>query len=176
MIPRELRTARLLLRVPRPEDAKQIFETYAQDPHVTRYLIWPPHRELAETERIMGEFIAAWETGERYPWVIRALDDDRLIGMIELRVQEFKADLGYVFARAEWGKGFATEALRAVVDAAFTDPAVYRVWAVCDLENPASARVMEKAGMTREGILRRFMRHGNAHAEPCDVYCYAKVR
>ncbi len=69
-----------------------------------------------------------------------------------------------------------TEALRAVIDYAFRDPRVYRVWAVCDAENVASARVLEKAGMSFEGVLRRYGIHPNISPEPRDARCYARVR
>ena len=54
--------------------------------------------------------------------------------------------------------------------------AIFRIWAVCDLDNFASARVLEKAGMQREGVLRRYILHPNISSEPRDVYCYATVR
>jgi len=58
---------------------------------------------------------------------------------------------------------------------ALAQPGVYRVWAYCDVENRASARVMEKVGMEREGLLRRYARFAVSD-EPRDVYMYAKTR
>ena len=81
-----------------------------------------------------------------------------------------------MLARAEWGKDYMTEALRAVIEFAFTLPKVRRVWAVCDVDNTASARVMEKAGLEREGILRKYAAHSNVSSEPRDVFCYSIVR
>ena len=69
-----------------------------------------------------------------------------------------------------------TEAVRAVVDWAFSLEEVFRVWAVCDTANTASARVLEKAGMAREGILRRWIVHPNVSSEPRDCFVYSKVR
>jgi RimJ/RimL family protein N-acetyltransferase len=63
-----------------------------------------------------------------------------------------------------------------VLDYAFENPAMYRVWAVCDAENIASARVMEKAGMSFEGVFRRYQVHPNLSQEPRDARCYALVR
>jgi RimJ/RimL family protein N-acetyltransferase len=54
--------------------------------------------------------------------------------------------------------------------------AIFRIWAVCDVDNAASARVMEKAGMQREGVLRRWSVHPNISAEPRDSFCYAIVK
>ena len=89
---------------------------------------------------------------------------------------DFAADLGYGLARQHWGHGYATEAVQAVVRWALSQEQFYRVWATCDVENLASARVLEKAGMQREGILRRFIIHPNISSEPRDCYCYAVVK
>lgn len=120
--------------------------------------------------------IDAWQAGSIYQWVITKAAADIPIGMISVILDEHGAMLGYVLARSEWGKGFCTEAAQALVDRAFNEWGVYRVWAYCDVDNPASARVMEKVGMTREGILRRFALHPNVSPEPRDVLVYAKVR
>ena len=69
-----------------------------------------------------------------------------------------------------------TEALLEVVDWAMRQDSIWRIGAVCDIENPASARVMEKAGLRREGILRRWIIHPNIGSEPRDCFSYAKIR
>lgn len=69
-----------------------------------------------------------------------------------------------------------TEAVSAVAEWLLTAQGLYRVWAVCDTENTASSRVMEKVGMSREGILKRWTVHPNASSEPRDCYVYARVR
>lgn len=171
-----LLTERLTLRPPRLADAQAIFDAYAQDAEVTRYLIWSPHSSVAETEDYLRRSLAEAAGGAKYPFVIEKRDDESVLGVIDLRVDRFKAEVGYVLARGAWGKGYMTEALRAVVEFAFTLPEVRRVGAFCDVENLASARVMEKAGMEREGVLRKFGIHPNASAEPRDVFCYSVVR
>jgi RimJ/RimL family protein N-acetyltransferase len=100
----------------------------------------------------------------------------QLIGMIELRMHGTHADLGYGIARAYWGQGYATEAAQAVVDWSFSQPEIYRVWTVCDVDNLASVRVLEKVGMQREGILRRWLVRPTLGPEPRDCYCYSKVK
>jgi ribosomal-protein-alanine N-acetyltransferase len=171
-----IETNRLILRPPSMDDAPAIFQSYAQDDEVTRYLMWSAHRSLSETHAFLRSCLAADQSGASRHWVITRKADHTVLGMIVLRMEDFKADTGYVLAREEWGKGYMTEALRAVIDFAFTMKSIYRVWAVCDVDNVASARVMEKSGMVREGVLRRFMLHPNAGAEPRDVLCYAKTR
>ncbi len=96
--------------------------------------------------------------------------------MVACRPEGHKAELGYVLARSYWGNGYMTEAVSAVVDWLLSVPEVHRVWAVCDTANLASARVMEKVGMTREGILKRWTVHPNVSSEPRDCFVYARVR
>ena len=69
-----------------------------------------------------------------------------------------------------------TEALAEVVGWALAQPPVFRVGAVCDVENAASARMMEKAGLAREGLLRRWLVHPNIGAEPRDCFSFARTR
>jgi len=68
------------------------------------------------------------------------------------------------------------EAAQAVVEWALAQPSIYRVWAVCDVDNLASARVLEKIGMQREGLLHRHIIHPNISAAPRDCWCFAKVK
>jgi ribosomal-protein-alanine N-acetyltransferase len=85
-------------------------------------------------------------------------------------------ELGYVLARRWWGQGFATEAAEAVVAWALAQEEVHRVWAVCDVDNVASARVLEKIGMHREGRLASWAVMPNLGGVPRDCWCYARVK
>lgn len=171
-----IETNRLVLRIPSLEDAEAIFNSYAQDVEVLRYLTWKPHQNVHETELFLADCIAAWAGDFRFPYVITLADGGGVIGMVEIRVNDFKADVGYVLSRHHWGKGFATEALRSIVEWALRQRSIYRVWALCDVDNLASARVLEKVGMRREGVLRRQIVHPNLSDEPRDCYCYAVVK
>jgi len=176
MWPQTIETARLILRRPVIDDAPAIFEGYAQDPDVVRYLMWQPHRSIADTNDFLVTVAQRIQQGKEQSWAITRKGDDRLIGMVAVRPNGFKHDLGYVLARPHWGRGIMTEATRAVVDLSLSDPQVRRVWAVCDVDNTASSRVMEKVGMTFEGVLRRWVIHPNVSPDPRDALCYALVR
>jgi len=83
---------------------------------------------------------------------------------------------GYVLGRAHWGKRLMPEALSYLVNWSMDQPEIFRAWAFCDVENPASARVMEKAGMTREGVLRRWHVCPSIGPEPRNCIVCAKVK
>jgi len=174
--PKTLKTERLRLRKAKLSDAEAIFHQYAQDPEVIKYVSWRAHKDLAETREYMRMCQLAWDVGKAFHWVIEHNDDKQVIGMMIARVSGEKWELGYVLARAHWGLGYMTEALKALVGWALKQQEIYRIWAVCDVENLASARVMEKTGMQREGILRRWSVHPNLSNEPRDSYCYAIVK
>jgi ribosomal-protein-alanine N-acetyltransferase len=174
-VPALLATERLLLRKPRAEDAPLIFAAYAQDPDVTRYLTFRPHRDLNETHEAIGRFLENWRTEKSYCWLIFRRDDEELVGAISAR-EDQGINLGYLLARPFWGQGFMSEALSAIGEWAFSVPLVFRVWAVCDLENEASARLLERIGFYQEGVLRKWSHHPNISDIPRDCFCYAKTR
>ena len=81
---------------------------------------------------------------------------NRLVGACDLTCEnEHEGDLGFIFAKDVWGAGYATEAARAMVRAGFEELGLTRIFATCDVANGASARVLEKAGLTRAATLHR---------------------
>ena len=174
--PSEIRTDSLRLRMPVLADAGPIFEEYAADPDVTRYMTWVPHSTSDTVAEFLRVLEARAKSGEEFSWVLTRGESDRAIGMIGARVRGFKVDIGYVLGRAHWGKGYMTEAVSALADWLLSIPDIFRVWAVCDTENPASARVLEKAKFSREGTLRRWMSHPNLSSQPRDCFVYGRVR
>ncbi len=173
--PTDLTTDRLKLRCPSLADAAAIFE-YAADPDVTRYMDWPTHTDIQDTIRFLEWCIPRWESGEEFCWVITAQPADQVIGAIACRIDGHKADFGYVLHRQYWRQGYMTEAARAVIAWLTSLPTIYRVWAVCDTENLASARVLEKVGLRREGTLRCATMRPNLSSCPRDSFIFAKVR
>jgi RimJ/RimL family protein N-acetyltransferase len=174
--PETIQTERLNLRVPHLGDASAIFSAWTQDPEVTRYLTWKPHKHVSETEAFLERCLRVWEAGTNYPYVITFIKQDAPIGMIEIHVKGFILEFGYVLARPHWGKGFMTEALRKLIEFGFSQPDIFRLQATCDVENIASAHVMENAAMVYEGMLRRYVLHPNISNTPRDVFLYAIVR
>ncbi len=98
------------------------------------------------------------------------------MGAIGVRREAHRLELGYVLARRHWGYGFMSEAVTAVVDWAFSELSVLRIGAVCDIDNQRSARLLERAGFEREGVLRSWAVHPNISATPRDCYSYSKIR
>ncbi|MEO6567450.1 MAG: GNAT family N-acetyltransferase [Opitutaceae bacterium] len=170
-------TARLTGRLPRVDDAAAVFDSYASDPEVTRYLSWPAYTRLEPLRLFLSESISHWEKSESpFSWLLCLKGSDRPIGSIGLTLDRGKAMFGYVLAKKFWGHGFAAEALASVVEWSLAQPEISRAWAFCDVENPASVRVMEKAGMIREGLLRRWHVCPTIGLELRDCVVCAKVK
>ena len=174
-LPTELCTERLILRKPSKADVRPIYDGYARDPEVIRYLTFRRPRTEQDVEEFIERVLQGWDAGSMLTWAITLKPDGRVMGMIDVRL-ESHANIGYVLAREYWNHGYMTEALRAVVQWAMRQPEIFRLWAVCDVENQASARVMEKAGMECEGILRRWAILPNRSDLPRDCFCYSIVR
>ena len=169
-------TDRLVLRPLKAADAPAIFTSYARDPDVARYMTWRVHASIDETEAYVAACVRARPDRDRSYAILRC-GDDRLIGVFELRRSaRHRVGFGYALAKDAWGRGFMTEALTEVASWAMAQPAIFRIGDVCDTENAASARVMEKAGLVREGVLRRWAVHPNLGPAPRDCFSYARVK
>lgn len=176
--PDHLSSERLLVRRLRPQDAEAIFQRYAQDAEVTRYLSWRPHRRIEETHAFIADAMERAASGRNQSYALTRTDAG-LIGSIAFhRKSDSPSTLsvGYVLARAWWGQGYVSEALAKLVSWALVQPAIHRAEAHCHHLNGASARVMEKAGMQREALLRRYTVFPNVSDVPQDAILCAAVR
>ena len=146
----ELRTERLVIRRFRADDAAA-FAAYRSIPDVARYQSWDAYT-LADAERFARE-MAALHPGDPGEWFQFAAADpgsDELLGDVALRVDVNdvgRAELGFTFAPAHQGKGYATEAVRGVIAYAFDRLEVGTVFAVADARNDTSIALLERIGM-----------------------------
>ena len=148
----QLETERLILRKFREEDAPDILE-YASDAETVRWLVWDELSTLEEAHAVIfNRYLTNPAT-----FAIELKENGKCIGGISLRLEpeHEKTNFGYVLNRAFWNKGYATEVLRAIIAFCFEKLKVNRVQADHFAVNPASGKVMEKAGMLKEGYLRK---------------------
>jgi ribosomal-protein-alanine N-acetyltransferase len=153
-----LRTPRLVLREFTAEDWATT-HAYQQDP---RYLRYYDRERVTEREAQAFVYMFILWQGEqpriRTQLAITLAGTSELIGNVGLRREgpdEPLADMGYELSPTHWGRGFATEAVRAMVDMGFgTWPGLHRIHAHCIAENEASARVLLRAGLRQEARLR----------------------
>lgn len=154
------RTERLLLRDLMEADWQSV-HSYASDPEVVRYMNWGPNTE-EETKGFIQRALAGQNEKPRrnYTVAIVVRNENELIGGCSIcvsNVDNREGWIGYCLNRHFWGKGYATETANALVDFGFDKLSLHRIFATCDPANTASAHVLEKIGMKREGRIREHM-------------------
>lgn len=165
----QLATPRLLLRAPRMEDARDMY-AYSRDPQVARYVLWDAHTGLFETRSHLKYLIRRNQRGGPGTFAVEERATGRMIGTVGytwMDSENRSAEMGYSYARAVWGKGYATEALRELLHFSFTVLGLNRVEGQHDLRNPASGAVMARAGMTSEGTLHQRIFIKGEFADTC---------
>jgi RimJ/RimL family protein N-acetyltransferase len=173
--PDRIETARLVLRRPSAADAAAIFARYANDAEATRYLGWRRHSTVDDTKMFLAFSEAEWARWPAGPYIVESRENGVLLGSTGLAFESFESAMtGYVFARDAWGQGYATEALSAIVPLA-PELRIHRLYAICHTEHRASARVLEKCGFAREGVLPRHTVFPNLMpGKAADVFCYSR--
>jgi len=176
-MPLALKSNRLLVRSATVSDAGQIFADYTSDPQIARWLPWKCHSSVEETNALITQAANAATARQSYLFVIVRQDDETTpLGLLNFGGSGHSISLGFGLARHSWGQGYAKEVACAAVEWLLRQPSVWRAWAYCDAENAASARVLEQAGMAREGMARRYAIHPNVSMTPRDCYLFAKVK
>jgi len=153
-----LRTARLVLRKARKEDA-QHFLLVAQDEDVMRYFGVEPFKSKEQALDAIAWQQRLWAEGSGIRWVITEPDRDTYIGDVgffKYERQHRRAEVGYLLARAYWRRGLVTEAMTAVLDYGFVSMGLNRVEALVDPRNAASVGLLSKLGFVQEGLLREY--------------------
>ena len=174
-----LETARLILRRAQLSDAQAMFDNWASDPEVTKYLTWPTHESVDISRQVLESWIGQYGSNEFYQWIITLKGEDQPIGSISVvsldnRVE--KAEIGYCIGSAWWHRGFTSEAMRAVIDYLFDEVGMNRSEARHDPRNPHSGGVMRKCGMQYEGTARAADRNNQGICDACHYAILASER
>ncbi|OLC49018.1 MAG: hypothetical protein AUH43_08395 [Acidobacteria bacterium 13_1_40CM_65_14] len=143
---------------------------------MTKYVGWPAHQTVEDTRGFLAFSESHWEQWPAGSYLAWSRETGALLGSTGLLFETpLRAMTGYVFARDAWGRGYATEALAAMVGVART-VGVLRLFALCHADHRASARVLEKCGFSLEGTLSRYAEFPNLQpGDPLDVLCYATI-
>jgi ribosomal-protein-alanine N-acetyltransferase len=174
--PSHFTTDHLILRPPVVADAQDIFSEYCQDSAVTRYLMWQPHKSIQDTQSFLSHCVEQWKNSQEFTWVICLQTYQRAIGMISARRFSHTVEIGYALSQQHWRTGIMSEAARTIMEWWLSQPTIYRVQALCDADNVASAKLLQKIGMINEGLLHRWAIHPNISTEPRDCFMYARTK
>ena len=163
---------RVVLRAPHLRDADELFRSVACDPEVTRFMTWTPHPDVGETRRVITE---VFNVGDERTWLIQLRDNGEIIGSCGFRPVNGRhsRDFGYCLGRRWWGRRLIAEPVDLLLSEMRDDPHVYRISAICHVDNVRSARVLQRAGLSLEGRLVRHTVFPNIGAAPQDVLSWA---
>ena len=131
-------------------------QRYASNPNVVKYMEWGPNTDT-DTKRFIQDAINKQVIKPRENYEFAVTQKGNLIGgtgIVIKSIADGEAEIGYCIDEPYWGKGVASEVAGAMIKHCFRELGMYRVIATCDADNIGSYRVMEKNGMTREGLLR----------------------
>lgn len=143
-----METERLILRQYNENDFDDLYE-YLSNPDVIKF---EPYKPMSRDE---VKDNLAWRISTDEMIAVEEKASHKMIGNIYLGHREFNSlEIGYVFNDKYWGKGFAKEACKAVIESAFAD-GTHRIFAECDPQNPASWRLLESLGFVREAFLKQ---------------------
>ena len=182
-VPVRIEGVRLRLRRSTTADAEATF-AIARDPDVMRYMEWPAPHSLADTQAFFDGCAARWQAGTEYHWMIELKANTVAVGCIGCRITGHAADFGYFLSRAQWGLGYATEAAGLLVRWLRRQGRIVRIGATTDIDNTASAAVLLKLGLQREGVMRKATVRPNFNPDfgshigsaPRDTVLFASVK
>lgn len=150
---KELRTSRLLLRRHVMEDAAPLHEGFGTDPAMFEYSGWNPYATLEMAKRTVADAIESYSDPRFYGWAIE--HEGRLVGNIgayDYDAERNAVEVGMSIEKPSWGRGFATEALDAVLHYLADEEVIASVTAWCAADNIGSMRALVKAGMVGKGV------------------------
>ncbi len=169
---RELVTEGLIIRNFRESDGKDLYE-YLSEEEVVKF---EPYKPFTKNEA----YSEAKRRSEDERFLAVCLKSGKLIGNLYFAKEDFDTwEVGYVFNKSYWGKGYATESLKALIKYAFEEMKVRRIIAMCDPKNSNSWRLLERVGMRREGtLLENVYFHTDEDGNPIwkDTYEYALLK
>ncbi|MBE6153041.1 MAG: GNAT family N-acetyltransferase [Firmicutes bacterium] len=172
-----LETKNLILRKLEIEDYKGAFKNWCNDPEVTKYVTWEPHKSEEVTKELYETWIKEYNNPNTYKWIVIEKESNEPIGTISVvrfYQEDLSAEIGYCYGKNWWGKGYATEALTKVIDYLLNDIGLEKVVARHLVSNPASGKVMEKSGMKYSRLLHNC--HINKNGEIEDIKYYTKLK
>ena len=169
-----LETPRLTLRKIKLEDSEAMYQ-YASKDDVTKYVLWDSHKSIETTKQVIQMMIDQYEEGH-LAWSITLKETQEFVGTIDFVMYnkaEKIAEIGYALSDRHWGKGYVSEATKALLDFGFNELQLVRIQARCFADNIGSERVMQKVGMTCEGTMRKAKFAKGKHH---DIKMYAILR
>lgn len=166
----------MILRPFAIEDAPSMYENWASDPEVTKFMKWPVHSGVEATKELLAEWVKEYEKEDKYEWCLELKETGEPIGSLGAFAVNEKVksiEVGYCISRAYWHQGITSEALKAVCAYLLGEVGFQRLEACHDPKNPHSGGVMRKCGFQYEGTK---IRGDWNNSGICDICLYGLVK
>ncbi len=153
-----IQTDRLVLRKYETSDAEGMYRNWVTDREVTRFWGWEPHKSIEETRALLQTWVEDGQRADVYHWIIVLRSSDEPIGYLylnEIVCEKKSCAIHYLLSRPYWNKGYMTEAVKGVIEFAFKTVGFKTIHSRHHVDNPASGRVLSKAGMQYIGTQHR---------------------
>jgi len=170
--PESFETKRLLIRRCKSSDAEAVYNTYASKQERVRYISWKAHRTIADTREFLEVAHQNFDSGKDFAYALVLKENNTLVGSIGMVNEGGRVFIGYIIGKEYERKGYTTEAVKCMLSYLSNQHGVFRIWACCAVENIASAKVLEKAGMLQEALVKDWVIFPNLNNQPRDCYFY----
>ena len=171
---KRLETDRLILRQFVIDDAADMYNNWANDPDVTKYLTWQHHKTVEDSSAILTDWIGQYDKDDFYQWaIVLKGSGDKPIGGISVVHKDDAVEMvhiGYCIGKKWWNQGITSDALSVLVKFFFEEVGINRIESRHDTENPNSGKVMVKCGLKYEGTHREADWNNRGR---CDSVMYA---
>lgn len=176
---KSLETTRLILKPISIDDTEVIYSEILHDKETLHFLDWPYCKDINEARRYIQILINNSENKNLYFWTLFEKDTNTFVGCVNLCNYDGNkkmAEIEFVAISASRGKGYISEANKKIIEYLINECGLYRIEGVCNIENIASSRVLEKTGMKFEGILRGRAINLNEEGKPGDLKMYSIIQ
>lgn len=170
-----IKTQRLILRRFTVNDASDMFNNWANDERVTRFLTWEPHGNLENTQNLLKLWCCGYDSEENYNWAITY--NEKVIGslsVVRMSNRDEYAEIGYCLGYESWNNGMMTEAVKAVITFLFEAVGFNKVCISHAVKNPASGMVAKKCGLKLDGVKREDFKSRDGEFYDIAIYSILK--
>ncbi|MDR1941243.1 MAG: GNAT family N-acetyltransferase [Endomicrobium sp.] len=168
-----INTKRLFLRRITIDDAQAMFNNWACNAEVTKYMRWKAHRDIETTKFVINLWLKEYDSNDVYRWGIVYKENGELIGAIDVvspdKVTQ-SAQIGYCLSKMYWNKGIMTESLKEVINYLFSKTDIKKTESWHHIDNQASGKVMLKSGMQFKEIKKDGDKDNNGNLCTIAVY------
>lgn len=174
---KQLETDKLILRKVMAADAQAAYRNWCSSENVTKYVAWEKHQDVEVTKKLYSLWEEEYQDPKTFRWIVELKESHEVIGTIDCSKKFINfgtCEIGYCYGEKFWGKGYGTEALKRVIKFLFEEADADLVCAEHMSLNPASGKVMAKAGLKYETILHSRVNDKNGHKDDLIVYYLTK--